>query len=56
MRAWGLPFLLLLSCPACDRAEKPQPRSSVTVHLPPARPADAKPGFTFEDRDQAAIG
>jgi hypothetical protein len=35
-----------LTSAACDRQPKP-PQGSVTVKLPPARPAEPRPAFTF---------
>ena len=56
MRAFGLLLVLLFLSAGCDGAQPPEARSSVTVRLPPPRPADAKPGFTFENEGRRAIG
>lgn len=42
-RGGWLAALILLT--ACDEARLQAPSASVTMKLPPARPADARPGF-----------
>ena len=42
-RAAWLAALILLA--GCDDARLQAPSASVTMKLPPARPADARPGF-----------
>jgi len=46
-----LPVLALLAT-GCDR-QPTAPQASVTVRLPPARPAPARPAFPFKPRSVA---
>jgi hypothetical protein len=40
-------LMVALAVNACDRAQERGGQGSITVKLPPARPAAAAPGFSF---------
>jgi len=42
-----------VTCAACDRQPR-SPQASVTVKLPPARPATPRPAFNFGSRQPQA--
>ncbi len=55
MTARRLLTVLAVVCAGCEKSEEPTGQSSVTVRLPPPRPAIAEPGFSSVVPDNSAL-